>query len=66
MRLFETNDIEDMDSPKPRSNESKMPHCKIYNPMTELTQPFESSRKGMYLRYAPVAIGLRKHEGRGH
>ena len=31
MRLFETNEIEAMDSTKPRSNEAKMPHCKIYN-----------------------------------
>ena len=37
MRLFETNENEAIDSATPRNNESKMPHCKIYNPMMELT-----------------------------
>ena len=33
----ETNENEAIDSPTPRNNEAKMPHCKIYNPMMELT-----------------------------
>ena len=38
MRLFETNENEAIDSPTPRNNDAKMPHCEIYNPMTELTR----------------------------
>ena len=37
MRLFETNEDEALDSPTPRDNEAQVPHCKIYNHMTELT-----------------------------
>ena len=51
MRLFETNENEAIDSPTPRNNEAKITHCKMYNPMMELTNR-ESSRKGMYLPYA--------------
>ena len=50
MRLFETNENEVRDSPTPRKNEAKMLHCKVYNPMMELTT-YESSGKDMYLRY---------------
>ena len=38
MRLFETNENEAIDSPTPRNNEDKIPHCKRYNPMMELNQ----------------------------
>ena len=38
MRLFETNENEAIDSPTPRSNEAKMPHYKIHNPVMEVKQ----------------------------
>ena len=37
MGLFETNENEAIDSPRPRSNEAKTPHRKIYNSVKELT-----------------------------
>ena len=65
MRLFETNENEAIDSPTPRNtNEAKIPHCKIYNSMMELTTVRARERVCTY--DIPVAIGLRKHEGRGH
>ena len=64
MRLFETNENEAIDSPTSRSNEAKMPHCKIYDHTTELTTVRARERVCTY--GIPVAIGLRKHEGRGH
>ena len=63
MRLFETNENEAIDSPTPRNNEAKMPHCKIYNPMMELTTVRARERLCTYGK--PVTIGLRTHEGRG-
>ena len=42
-RLYETNEHEAIDSPRPRDHEAKMPHCKIYNPMTELDNLGRSS-----------------------
>ena len=41
-----------------------MPPCKIHNPVMELTTVRARERVGTY--GIPVAIGLRKHEGRGH
>ena len=64
MRLFETNENEAIDSPTPRSNGAEMPHCKIYNPIMELITARARERVRTY--GIPVAIGLRKHEGRGH
>ena len=37
MRVFETNENEAIDSPTRQNNEAGMPHCKMYNPMVELT-----------------------------
>ena len=51
-----------IDSPTPRSKEAKMPHCKIYNPMTELTIVRARERISAY--GIPVAIGLRVFVGR--
>ena len=51
MRLFKTNENEAIDSPTPRNNEAKMPHCKIYNPMMELTT-VRARGKGMHLRHS--------------
>ena len=64
MRLFETNENEAIDSPTPRNNEAKMPYCKIYNPMMELT--IARARERVCTYGIPVAIGLRKHEGCDH
>ena len=50
MPLPETYKNEAMDSPTSR-HEAKTPHCKIYNPVMELTAMRESSRSGMHLRY---------------
>ena len=47
MRLY-------IDAPTPRSNEAKMPHCKIYNPMMELTTVRARERVCTY--GIPVAI----------
>ena len=64
MRLFKTIKNEAIDPPTHRNNEAKMPHCKIYNPMMELKTVRARGRVCTY--GIPVAIGLRKHEGRGH
>ena len=64
MRLFETNGNEALDSPTPRNIEALTPHCKIYNPMMELTTV--RARKRVCTYGIPVAIGLRKREGPGH
>ena len=61
MRLFETNQNEGIDSPTPRDNEARMPHCRMYNPIYDGARDRKSSRKGEYLDI-PIAIGLRKHE----
>ena len=37
MWLLEAHENEAIDSPTPRNNEAKMPHCKIYNPTVQLT-----------------------------
>ena len=57
MRLFETNENEAIDSPTPRNNEAKMPHCNIYNPMMELTTVRARERVCTY--GTPVASALR-------
>ena len=57
MRLFETNQTEATDYPTPRNTEAKMPHCKIYNPMMELTTVRARERVCTY--GIPVAIALR-------
>ena len=57
MRLFGTNENEAKDSPIPRSNEAKMPHCKIYRPMTELITV--RARESVSTYGIPVAIGPR-------
>ena len=62
--VFKTNENEAIDCPTPRNNEAKMPHCKIYNPMTELKTVTARERVCTY--GISVAFGLRKHEGRGH
>ena len=56
MRPFETNENEAIDSPTPRDNEAKLPHCKIYNPLTELTTVRARERVCTY--GIPVKIGL--------
>ena len=38
VRLFETNENEAIDSPMFRRNETKMPHCKIYDAVIEVTE----------------------------
>ena len=48
---------EAIDSPTPGNNEAKMPHCKIYNPMMELTTVRARERVCTY--GIPVAIALR-------
>ena len=58
MRLFETIENE------ARNSEARTPHCKMYNPMMELTTVRARERVCTY--GIPMAIGLRKHEGRGH
>ena len=63
MRLFETNENEAIDSPKPRNNEAKMPRCKTHHRMMELTAV--RARERICIYGTPVAIGLRRHEGRG-
>ena len=50
MRLFQSNENEGIDSPTTRNNEAKMPHCKIYNPLMELTT-VRARKRAMYLRY---------------
>ena len=57
IRQFETNENEGIDSPTPRNNEAKIPHCKIYNPMMELTVVRAGERVCTY--GILVAIGLR-------
>ena len=64
MRLSETNENEAIDSPKPRDYEVKMPYCRIDNPMTELSPV--RAREKVCTYGVLVAIGLRKHGGRGH
>ena len=64
MRLFETSENEAIDFPTPRNKEAKMPHCKTYHPVIELTTVRARERVCTY--DIPVAFGLRKHEGRGH
>ena len=51
MRLFETNE-----------NEAKMPHCKIYNPMMELTTVRARERVCTY--GVLVAFGLRANDAK--
>ena len=61
MRLFEINEKEAIDSPTPRKNETKMPHCKAYHPVMELTTVRARERVCTY--GIPVAFGLRKDGG---
>ena len=55
---------EAVDSPTPLDYEAKMPHCRIYNTMTELTTV--RGRERVSTCGILVEIGLRKHERRGH
>ena len=67
MRLFETNgSSEAIDSPTHLVilRLECLAHCKIYNLMMELTTVRARERVCTY--GIPVAIGLQKHEGRGH
>ena len=61
MRLFEINEKEATDSPTPRKNEAKMPHCKAYHPVMELITV--RAREMMCTYGTLVAFGLRKDEG---
>ena len=59
---IQKNEKEAIDTPTSRNNEAKMPHCKIYNPVMELTTV--RARERVCTCGIPVAIGQRKHEGR--
>ena len=61
LRLFETNENETRDSAGPCSNDKKMPHCKIYHPVIELTTVRARERVCAY--GTPVAFGLRNTKG---
>ena len=63
MRLVETNEIEAKDLPTPRNSAPKTLHCKMYNLMEHTTV---TARERVCIYGIPVAIGQRKHEGRGH
>ena len=62
MWLFETNENEATSSPTPR-HKTKTPHCKIYNPVMELTTVGAWGQVRTYgIR---VAIDLRKNAKSG-
>ena len=56
MRLFETNENEAVDSPTPRDDEPKMPHCNINNPMMELTLGFGVGKEVITNDISPTQI----------
>ena len=61
MRLFEPNGNEATYSPTPR-NEAKTPHCKILNPVMELTTVEARGRVSTY--GLPAAISLQTTKGK--
>ena len=61
MRLFGTDEYEAIDSATPRKNVAKMPHCKIYNPMMELTTVRVRERVCCTYGIPIITIGLPKH-----
>ena len=53
------NENEAIDSPTPRNNEAKTPHCNMYNLVMELRTV--RAQKRVCTCGTPVAIGLEKH-----
>ena len=61
-----TNENEAIDSPTPRNNEAKMPHCKMYNPMMELSSVLPTTPIVTVLRVGDAwSVGVGKRASHG-